>query len=445
MVARRAGLRIGSLAPWRTTVRADTGDATTRGLWHGGGVADPTGVPNAVPNPLETLTLSDVRRRTSAKWRAFPRDVLPMWVAEMDVALAEPVARALTEAVRAGDTGYSAGHAYPEALAAFAAQRWGWDDLAVGRTALVADVMIGVVEALGLLTEPGDTVVVTSPVYPPFFAYPAHHGRRVVQARLGADHRLDLDALAEAFTRARAGGGRAALLLCNPHNPTGTVHTRAELEAVAALAREHGVRVVADEIHAPLVLSGARFTPYLTVDDAGLAVHSASKAWNLAGVKAAVLVAGPGAAADLARLPEVVAHGPSHLGVLAHTAALAESGAWLDALLAGLDANRALLGGLLAEHLPGVGWTPPAATYLAWLDFRPLGLAATDEGGPGDVTSRSGPAAWLTRHARVALSSGAAFGDGGHGHARLNFATSAAVLTDAVTAMGAALRCRAGE
>lgn len=393
-------------------------------------------------NPLETLTLADLRRRTSAKWRAFPADVVPMWIAEMDVELAGPVVRALTDAATTGDTGYSAGHAYPEALAAFAAQRWGWDDLAVSRTALVADVMVGVVEALDLLTGPGGTVVVTSPVYPPFFAFPAHHGRRVLEAPLGPEGRLDLDALAEAFTRARAGGGRAALLLCNPHNPTGTVHTRDELAAVAGLAHEHGVRVVADEIHAPLVLAGATFTPYLSVDEAGLALHSASKAWNLAGAKAAVLVAGPGAAADLARLPEVVAHGPSHLGVLSHTAAFAEGGPWLDALLAGLDAQRALLGRLLAEHLPGVGYRPPAATFLAWLDCRPVGLAAEDEGGPGDVTSRSGPAAWFTRHARVALSSGAAFGSGGPGHARLNYATPAAVLTDAVTAMGAALAGR---
>lgn len=396
--------------------------------------------PSPAGNPLEALTLADLRRRTSAKWRAFPPDVVPMWVAEMDVELAEPVVRALTDAAVSGDTGYSAGHAYPEALAAFAAQRWGWDDLAVARTALVADVMVGVAEALALLTDPGGTVVVTSPVYPPFFAFPAHHGRRVLEAPLGADHRLDLDALGEAFTRARADGGRVALLLCNPHNPTGTVHTRAELTAVAALAREHGVRVVADEIHAPLVLAGASFTPYLTVDDAGMAVHSASKAWNLAGAKAAVLVAGPGAAADLARLPEVVAHGPSHLGVLAHTAAFADGGPWLDALLAGLDAHRALLGRLLAEHLPGVGYRAPAATYLAWLDCRGVGLAGDDEGGPGDVTSRSGPAAWFTEHARVALSSGAAFGAGGHGHARLNYATPSAVLTDAVAAMGAALR-----
>ena len=329
-----------------------------------------------VPDPLEQLTLAELRQRTSMKWREHPPDVLPLWVAEMDVLLAEPVQRVLHDAVTRGDTGYPSGTGYAEALAAFAADRWGWDDVDVARTALVPDVMLGVVEALRLLTSPGDTVVVNCPVYPPFFAFLETSGLQVHEAPLTADSRLDLDALAEAMA-----GPATAYLLCNPHNPTGTVHTADELAAVAALADEHGVRVVADEIHAPLVLPGAAFVPYLTVPGAGagFAVLSATKGWNLAGLKAALLVAGPGAAGDLARLPEVVSHGPSHLGVLAHTAALAEGGPWLDALLAGLDRKRRRLRTLLDEHLPGVGWTTPEATYLAWLDCRPLGLGADDD------------------------------------------------------------------
>ncbi|MEV5268612.1 aminotransferase class I/II-fold pyridoxal phosphate-dependent enzyme, partial [Streptomyces werraensis] len=236
------------------------------------------------PNPLTALSLDRLRRRTSMKWRTYPEDVLPVWVAEMDVPLAEPVVRAVTDAMESGDTGYPAGTAYAEALAAFAAKRWGWSGLAVERTAIVPDVMLGVVEMLRLVTGPGDPVVVNPPVYPPFYDFVRHVDRRVVEAPLGGDGRLDLDVLERAFRGAAGGAGRAAYLLCSPHNPTGTVHTAEELTAVAALAERHGVRVVADEIHAPLVSGGARFVPYLSVPggERGLSLMSAWKAWNLA-------------------------------------------------------------------------------------------------------------------------------------------------------------------
>ncbi|WP_122615468.1 aminotransferase class I/II-fold pyridoxal phosphate-dependent enzyme [Streptomyces sp. Tu 4128] len=380
------------------------------------------------PGPLRALTLDRLRRRTSMKWRTYPADVLPLWVAEMDVPLAPAVVRAVTEAMELGDTGYPAGTAYAEALADFAGKRWGWDDLAVERTAIVPDVMLGVVEMLKLVTGPGDPVIVNPPVYPPFYQFVGHLDRRIVEAPLGPDLRIDLGALEEAFRRAVAGGGRAAYLLCSPHNPTGTVHTADELAAVAALAQRHGVRVVADEIHAPVVTGDARFVPYLSVPGAGhgLALMSASKGWNLAGLKAALALAGPGAADDLARMPEEVGHGPSHVGVLAHTAALREGTDWLDAVLAGLDENRRLLTGLLAEQLPGVVHRAGEATYLAWLDCRALGL--------GDDPAR----VFLDR-GRVALSSGIPFGTGGAGHVRLNLATSPEVITEAVRRMRAAL------
>ncbi len=188
------------------------------------------------PNPLRALSLDQLRCRTSMKWRTYPDDVLPLWVAEMDVPLAEPVVRAVTDAVACGDTGYPAGTAYAEALAGFARKRWGWDGIAVERTAIVPDVMLGIVEALKLVTGPGEAVVVNSPVYPPFYQFVEHMDRRVEEAPLGADLRLDLDVLEAAFRRTVAGGRRAAYLLCSPHNPTGTVHTAAELAAVAALA-----------------------------------------------------------------------------------------------------------------------------------------------------------------------------------------------------------------
>jgi cystathionine beta-lyase len=394
-------------------------------------------------NPLTELTLAQLQQRTSIKWRKYPGDVLPLWVAEMDVPLAVPIQAALQRAIDRGDTGYPAGNDYAEAFRVFAADRWAWDGVDTARVALVPDVMMGIVEALRLITDPGDAVVITPPVYAPFFAFVTHADRHIVEAPLGADGRLDLDRLDGVFQSTRAQSDRPVFLLSNPHNPTGIVHTRQELEEVAVLARRHGVRVISDEIHGPLVLSGARFTPYLSVvgSDDAFALTSASKAWNLAGLKAALLIAGPDAASDLARLPEEVSHGPSHLGVLAHTAAFREGRSWLDALLAGLEDNRDLLTELVAEYLPGTSLRRPEGTYLAWLDFRALGL---DEPSPGAglpvVSDLAGPARFFLDQARVALSSGHVFGYGGAGHARLNYATHPDILTEAVQRMGRALQ-----
>ncbi|HSF97505.1 MAG TPA: aminotransferase class I/II-fold pyridoxal phosphate-dependent enzyme [Ornithinibacter sp.] len=374
------------------------------------------------------------------KWTTHPRDVLPLWVAEMDVLLAPAVAEPLHRAVALGDTGYPSGYAYAEAVADFAAVRWGWDGVAVERAAIVPDVMMGIVETLRLITDPGDAVIVCSPVYAPFYAFVTHADRRLVEAPLSSEGRLDLDALADAF--ARCDSPRSVLLLANPHNPTGTAHTREELTAVAALARQHGVRVISDEIHAPLVLNGAEFVPYLSVPGAedAFALYSASKGWNLAGLKAALLVAGPEAVADLARLPEEVSHGPSHLGVIAHTAAFEHGRDWLDALLVGLDANRSLLADLVDGLLPGVTMMWPEATYLAWLDCRGLGLHQAVPRDPTSelavVTDVSGPARMFLDSARVALSSGHVFGTGGAGYVRLNYGTTPTILREAIHRMG---------
>jgi cysteine-S-conjugate beta-lyase len=375
-----------------------------------------------VLRPLQQLSLTELRTRTSVKWRRYPEDVLPLWVAEMDVPLAEPVVAAVGAALRRGDTGYAYGSAYAEALAELAWGRWGWP-IASRRTRLVPDVMLGIVEVLRLVTRPGDGVVINPPVYPPFYAFVAHAGLVPVDAPLGADGRLDPDALERTFAREDV----TAYLLCNPHNPTGTVHTADELRTVARLADTHGVRVVADEIHAPLVLEGASFVPYLALDEAqrGFSVLSASKAWNLAGLKAAVAVAGEEAAVDLERMPEEVGHGASHVAAIAHVAALRDGGPWLDGLLADLADNRRLLGALLREQLPEVRWRPGEGTYLAWLDCRGTGL--------GDD-----PARVFLERGRVALQSGGPFGAGGAGFARLNLATTPTILREAVERMASA-------
>ncbi|WP_370619767.1 MalY/PatB family protein [Mumia sp. Pv 4-285] len=378
----------------------------------------------SIKNPLEQLTLDELRTRSSEKWRAYPPDVLPTFVAEMDVALAEPVVRALTDAVRRGDTGYPSGTAYAEALAGFASRRWGWDGVDVGRSTMAADVMTGLSEVITLVTEPGSVVVVNPPVYPPFYAFVRKTGRQVVEAPLGDDGRLDTEQLGAAFERAAATGKPVALLLCNPQNPTGVAHTADELASVARLATEHGVRVVVDEIHAPVVLDGATFTPYLSVSGSAdaFAVMSASKAWNLAGMKAAVVLAGRDAAKDLARMPQTVLHGVSQLGVVGHSAALREGDEWLDAVLAGLAANRDHLAAELDRRLPAVRLQRPEATYLAWLDCRGLDL--------GDDPARP-----FLERGRVAVGSGLPFGAGGAGHVRLTVATSRAILSEIVERM----------
>ena len=323
------------------------------------------------PDGLDIAPLDVLRRRQSAKWRSYPADVLPLTVAEMDVDLAPPIAAVLRAAIDRSDTGY----AYPapalgEALAAFAARRWSWD-IDPSAVRAMTDVGAAVVEMLRLLTRPGDTVVVSPPVYPPFFDWVPEAGARLVEVPLCHDvdlgWRLDLAGLERAFATRPA-----VYILCNPHNPVGRVHSPDELTELVRLAHAYDVRLISDEIHGPLVLPGATFTPLLTVPGAGeLAVSmvSASKAWNLAGLKcAAIVTASPAMAALVDRLPPDTRWRVGHFGVLATVAAFTAAEDWLDRLLVTLDARRTLLGTLLRDRLPMLSWHPPEATYLAWLN-----------------------------------------------------------------------------
>lgn len=370
-------------------------------------------------NPLTTLSLSQLRERTSVKWRLYEPDVLPLWVAEMDVELAEPIRLALETAIARGDTGYPGQSAqYVEAFVDFARSRFGWSSLEAAHVQPVVDVITGYTDILLQLTGGAGTVVVTSPVYPPFYSYLRQAGLTVIEARLGEDMRLDFAELERVFAGIE---GPRALLLCNPHNPGGTLHTREELTTLAALAREHHVAVVSDEIHAPLTYAGGEFVPYLSVPggEHGFALHSASKAFNLAAMPAALLVGGTETADALKEFRSGAHHGPSHLGVIAQTAGYREGGEWLDALLAGLDQNRRLAADLFAEHVPGAVYRMPEATYLAWVDCRGLGL----DGEPAKV---------FAEKARVAFNPGPLFGTGGAGHIRVNLATHPEILAEAV-------------
>jgi len=299
------------------------------------------------------------------------------------------------------------------------------------RIFLVADVVTGISGALDVFVAPGSAVIVPTPAYPPFFEIIEIGGRGVVQVPLvEADDRstLDLDAIDTAFRN-----GARSLLLCNPHNPTGRVFTIDELRALSEIVDKHGARVIADEVHAPLVFAGNHHVPYATVSDATaehtLTITSASKAWNIAGLKCAQVVATNHADAKRWRnLPVFQIAGPTPLGIATSTAAYAAGGPWLAELVAYLDGNRRMLGDLLAAELPEITFHAPEATFLAWLDCSALGL--------------DDPARFFLDHAHVALSDGPPFGAGNDQHVRFNFATSRAILEQIVRALGTAARTR---
>ena len=379
-------------------------------------------------DPFDDVSLELLRLRHSAKWVKYPPDVLPAWVAEMDFALALPIREVLLSAVSRDDTGYPDGAKLGPSYARFASERLGWE-VDPEQVRLVADIMSGVRGLLEAFTAPGEGVVINPPVYPPFFMAIRELGREVVEVpllRAGDDWKLDLDGLEAAFA-----AGARAFLMSQPHNPTGTSFERAELEVVARIASRHGVTVISDEVHAPMTMPGATHVPYLTVEGsqtAGVAVASASKAWNLAGLKCAVVVSGSAEMHERLeeKLSKHLTYHAGHLGVLASVAAFDHGGEWLDALVAHLDRNRHLLADLLSEHIPAVGYVPPQAGYLAWLDCRELGL--------GDD-----PAEAFLERGRVALSPGPTFGEPGRGFARLNFGTSSALVEEAVRRMAASL------
>lgn len=367
--------------------------------------------------------------RTSAKWKAYDPDVLPLWVAEMDFPLAPVIASALHDAIDRSDTGYRWAAGLPEVLAGFAGRRMGWE-LDPERVIVLGDVLAAMSESLHRLTADGSAVVITPPVYPPFFSTVRRVIERpLVEVPLLDGRALDLDGLAEAFARPDV----SAFLMSSPHNPTGTIHSRQTLEQVARLARENDVIVVADEVWAPLPLERREVTPYLSLGEEltgpDVSLISASKAFNLAGLKCAQVVAGSAQTAATLReaIPVEVTYAASQFGVIASIAAYRDGDTWLDDTLAVISDNARLLAELLATHLPSVAYTPPEASYLAWLDCRALAL--------GDE-----PARIFRERGRVALNEGAEFGEQGRGFVRLNLATTPDVIEEAVNRMASVVR-----
>src|SRR5215469_14529250 len=378
---------------------------------------------------LGNCSLERLRARTSDKWRTYPADVLPAFVAEMDFDPAEPIKDAVRALLAAGDLGYAHKGSLGEAFAEFAADRLGGWSPDPDLIFAIPDVMTGISEVIQAITPPGGGVVINPPVYPPFFFSLELAGRRIVEAPLtpAGEGRYDLDI--EALDRVLAAPGVGAYLLCNPHNPVGRVWSRDQLTAIADVCDRRAVPILVDEIHAPLVLPGSVHVPFHTLDhpaaSRAIVFSSASKGWNIPGLKCGIAIAGdPPAAAILAKRSEALL--AAHVGVHASVAAFREARPWLDAVVAQIDANTRLLTTLLTEHLPGIRYRRPQASFLAWLDCRDLDL--------GDD-----PAAEFLARGRVALSRGPDFGRAGLGFARLNIGTSPELITEAVHRMASAI------
>ncbi|MDJ1115449.1 MalY/PatB family protein [Microbacterium dauci] len=379
---------------------------------------------------FDAITEADLRAGGSMKWSMFP-DTIGAFVAEMDFGLASAVSGAIKDAVDQGVTGYLPTALVTELSAATAswyARQYGWD-VPAERVQHVPDVIAAFELAIEKFTAPGSAVIVPTPAYMPFLLVPPMLGREVIEVpSIEIDGRMtmDLEAVGRAFD-----DGAGMVVLCNPHNPLGTVSTRDELVALSEVVAAKGGRVFSDEIHAPIVYGPARHVPYASVNEAAashtITAASASKAWNLAGLKCAqVILSNDADAAVWESFGFWAGHGTATLGVIANTAAYTAGGQWLDSVVDYLDGNRRTLADLVATHLPRARMTLPEGSYIALIDFREYGL-------DGDL------AAWFREHAGVAMTDGAACGEAGIGHTRFVFAMPRHLIITAIERMGAAL------
>ena len=370
--------------------------------------------------------LSELQTHRSEKWRGFAHDVLPLPVAEMDFPVAEPIRAILSEMVAHSDLGYLG--PIPElglGFKKFAEERWNWK-VDEKQVRVATDVGVAVVEILRVFTKPGDKILISSPVYHNFYTWINETKLTLVDVpfeRIGDEAAnpwvINWEAIESAYS-----SGIEVHLLCSPHNPLGFIYTKQDLLRLVALAKKHDVLVISDEIHAPLTFPGETFVPILTLgsdaESVAVCVTAASKGWNIAGLKCAIIISQDQVMnAKLANLAPAMHYRASLLGGVATAVAFAESGVWLDSVLALLDHNRHLIKQLLAEKLPTVRYHIPQNSYLAWLDVESLNLGEN-------------PSNTLVEKGRVAFSPGHAFGKQCDQYVRLNFATSPEILTEAI-------------
>lgn len=381
---------------------------------------------------FDRIDLDHLRSIGGVKWSMFP-DTIGAFVAEMDFGTAPAVTQALHAAVDLGILGYlpkSISASMSEASASWHRTVYGWD-VRAEQVHPIADVIKGLEIAIEHYSRPGAPVILPTPAYMPFLKVPPTMGREIIEVPLlfaDGEYSMDLDALADAF---RAGG--SLLILCNPYNPIGKVFTHQELTAISEVVAEHEGRVFSDEIHSPLVFAEAKHIPYASISEVAaehtVTATSASKAWNLPGLKCAQMIISNDADAEVwEEIGFMASHGASNLGVIANTAAFSSGRPWLDQVVSYLDGNRHALADLLAEHLPDVRYTRPQGTYIAWLDCRELDFDGAN------------PADFFREQAGVSLTDGIACGVAGTGFVRMIFATPRPILEQAVINMGAAIR-----
>lgn len=368
------------------------------------------------------LPLSQLQKRRSAKWREFPSDVLPLPVAEMDFEIAKPIRDVLEEMIKGSDTGYLG--PIPELginLAKFSKERWGWE-IDPEQVFVATDVGVGMVEMARTVVNPGDLIMINSPVYHNMNNWITELKCKSYDAPLtktGLHYTIDLNAVERGYA-----AGVKAHFLCSPHNPVGTVFTRDELAELAELAKKYDVTVFSDEIHAPLTYDAKNFVPFLTVSETarevGICVTAASKSWNLAGLKCAtVITAHPKQQERAKSMPEAVHFRASLFGAVASATAY-ECVDWLDSAIETFESNRKYLKNLLTQSLPAVGYRVPDFSYLAWLDLSGLHLGEN-------------PAQVLLEKGKLALNAGITFGPESGNFVRLNFATGEEMLDEAVS------------
>ena len=367
-------------------------------------------------------SLAQLQKRSSSKWRFYPSDILPLPVAEMDFQIAEPIKAALHDLVERSDTGYLGPiPELKENFAGFANRKWNWK-LDPEQVRIACDVGVGVIEVLRTFMSVGDKLMINTPVYNNFFTWINELKLTKVEVPLkreGMHFTLDMARIEAVYK-----SGVKAHLLCNPHNPVGTVYTKLELMQIAELADKYKVIVISDEIHGPLTFSDSTFTPFLAASDiskkVGITVTSASKAFNLAGLKCATIVAqDPKLNAMLDTMPESVHFRASLFGAIAYAVACESGDEWLDGVIATLDENRRLVANLLEAKVPAIKYRIPDCSYLAWLDLSELNLGEN-------------PAAHFLEKGKVAFNPGHTYGADYSQFIRLNFGTSPEIITDSI-------------
>jgi len=376
---------------------------------------------------IKIPSLADLQTHRSEKWRGFTHDILPLPVAEMDFPVADPIRQVLTEMVAVSDLGYLG--PIPElgtSFAGFAQRRWNWNVNPLNVRA-ATDVGVAVVELLRVFTKSGDKVLYSSPVYQNFYTWMRETKVEMVDVPFKVDPSAsdgtgwshDWAGIEAAYKN-----GVVVHLLCSPHNPLGKVYTREDLLRITALAKQYQVVVISDEIHAPLTFSEAEFIPFLSLNedaaDVGVAVSAASKGWNIAGLKCAIIVSQSEKMHEkLNELPPALHYRASLLGAFATVAAFEKGDAWLVEAIEILDQNRKLIANLISSRVPAIGYHLPQASYLAWLDMSKLNLGED-------------PGVALIERAKVAFNSGHIYGPLGKDYVRLNFATSPSIITEAI-------------